>query len=145
MDFFLKLALHQLAIPHCNTPHSPQLNTFSKPPCGYWIHIPVDDSIFHAFDSKPWKSLLRQDTKKFPRIFLPVSFYSLVLTKSSISLLILFSTTNWDTSWLEGVCSLLFFFSFLWCGDVIFALISSHALLSFGITNPSKVRMFITV
>ena len=56
------------------------------------------DSIFQVFLSKSLNAFVEQDKAKFARSFFPAFFSSSAIAKSSVSILILFSTINSDAS-----------------------------------------------
>ena len=67
------------------------------------------DSIFQVFSSKSLNALTGQDKTNFARSFFPAFFCSSAIVKSPVSLLILFSTINSDTSKLDNLLSFLLF------------------------------------
>ena len=69
-------------------------------------------TIFQVFSSKSLNAFVKRDKRKFARSFFPFFFCSSVIVKSSISLLILFSTINFDTSKLDNLRG---FFFLLFC------------------------------
>ena len=74
------------------------------------------DSIFQVFSSKSLNAFVERGKTKFERSFFPVFCCSSAIAKSSISILILFSTISSDTSKLDNLLGFLFFLfcSFCW-------------------------------
>ena len=65
-------------------------------------------SIFQVFSSRSLNAFVERDKTKFTKSFLPAFFYSLAIAKSSVSLLILFSTKTSDASKLDNLLFFLF-------------------------------------
>ena len=77
------------------------------------------DSIFQVFSSKSINAFVERDKTKFARSFFPAFLCSSAIAKSSVSLLILFSTINFDASKLDNLLEI---FYFSWFGFVHFVI-----------------------
>ena len=92
----------------------------------FWVkNFFLVDPIFLVFSSKSLNAFVERKKTKFARSFFPAFFCSSVVAKSLVSLLILISTTNSDTSKLDNLLGFLFFLLCSFCCSLFCSLFAA--------------------